>query len=149
VDNDFSVDLAEIASTIRTHDVIVVRFISVGDRLLLDFRSDGIEGPLVRLVGPVKDVQQRYRELRTMRPRFGDPEKMVSVFWPRFAGSLEATGVWGVVLDRAAASGHPGAVAEAESALTALLARERAHQRAAIAGADGFRTLWSASPAKR
>jgi hypothetical protein len=149
VDNDFNVDLAEIASTVRAHEVVIIRFITIGERLLLDFRSSDIDGPLVKLVEPVRSVQERYRHLRLMRPRFSDPAKIVSVFWPRFARSLEETGLWQEILARVVDSGHPDAVRDAERELSVVLERERAHQRDAVAGSDRFRTLWSASPAKR
>jgi hypothetical protein len=149
VDNDFNVDLAEIAATVRAHDVVIIRFITLGERLLLDFRSSDIDGALVKLVEPVRSVQERYRHLRQIRPRFGDPAKIVSVSWPRFARSLEETGVWQEILSRVADSGHADAVRDAERELGVVLERERAHQRDAVAGSERFRTLWSASPAKR
>ncbi len=149
MDNDYNVDVAEVAATIRDHDVVIIRFISLGERLLLDFRSSDIDGPMVKLVDPVRSVQERYRHLRKLRPRFGDPEKIVSVFWPRFARSLDETGVWAEVIRRVVDSGHPDAVRDAEQQLSEVLQKERAHQRDAVAGSDRFRTLWSASPAKR
>lgn len=149
MDNDFNVDLAEIASTVRTHDVVVVRFITVGQRLLLDFRSSEIDGPLVRMVEPVRSVQDRYKNLRQLRPRFGDPEKIVAVFWPRFARSLEETGVWREVTARIIETGHPESVREAAEVLTELIELEREQQRSAVRGGEQFKTLWSASPAPR
>ena len=69
MDNDYSVDLGDIVSTIRTHDVLVMRFVAAGERLLLDFRATEIDGPLVKVVQPVKSVEERYRELKQIRPR--------------------------------------------------------------------------------
>jgi hypothetical protein len=149
VDNDFNVDLVEITSTVRSHDVVIIRFITLGQRLLLDFRATEIDGPQVKLVEPVKSVQERYRHLRLLRPRFNDPEKIVSVFWPRFARSLEETGVWREVIERVVDSGHSESIREAEAALAEIIRVERGHQRDAVAGSNGFKTLWSASPAKR
>lgn len=149
MDNDYNVDVAEVASTIRSHDVVIIRFITLGERLLLDFRSSDIDGPLVKLVEPVRSVQERYRHLRKMRPRFTDPDKIVSVFWPRFARSLGETGVWAEVVRRVVESGHADSVRDAERELEEMLKKERAHQLDAVAGSDRFRTLWSASPAKR
>lgn len=148
MDNDFSIDLADIASTVRTSEVITVRFVAVGQRLLLDFRTTELDGPLVRVVEPVKSVEERYRSLKRMRPRFGAPEKIVAVWWPRFASSLRPTGVWEAVMERVSETGHVGAVRKAEEALDELVELERTQQRSAITGA-GFRTLWSASPAPR
>ncbi len=149
VDNDFNIDLSEIASTIRSHDVVVLRFVTVGQRLLLDFRCSDIDGPAVRLVEPVKSVQERYASLRKIRPRFRDPEKIVMVYWPRFTRSLGETEAWREVNARLVEAGHPESVREAEQALAEVIAAEDAHQREAVRGGEGFKTLWDASPAKR
>ena len=116
---------------------------------MLDFRASDIDGPLVKLVEPVRSVQERYRHLHKLRPRFDDPDKIVSVFWPRFAGSLRDAGLWSEIAARVAESGHADAVRDAEAELGRLVAQERAHQIDAINGTGRFRTLWSASPAKR
>lgn len=148
MDNDYSVDLAEIASTIRTNDVIAIRFVTVGQRLLLDFRTTDIDGPMVRVVDPVKSVEERYRSLKQLRPRFALPDRIVSVWWPKFTTSLADSGVWDEVMRRVSDGGHVEAVRLADEALAELIARERALQRDAISGV-GFRTLWSASPSRR
>ncbi|MEO8541105.1 MAG: hypothetical protein ABI577_15290 [bacterium] len=149
MDNDYNVDMEEIASTIRGHDVVVLRFVTVGQRLLLDFRCSDIDGPAVRLVDPVKSVQERYANLRKIRPRFRDPEKIVMVYWPRFTRSLGETDAWREVNARIVDSGHAESVREAEEALRELVRLENEHQRAAVLGAEGFKTLWSRSPAPR
>ena len=149
MDNDYSVDLGDIVSTIRSHDVLVVRFVAAGQRLLLDFRATELDGPLVKVVQPVRSVEERYRELRQIRPRLDLPEKIVAIWWPRFITSLRTTGVWDEVMRRVSDSGHADAVRRAEDALNELIAVEVAHQRAAITG-EGFKTLWSAArPAAR
>jgi len=147
MDNDFSVDLVDIAATIRSSEVITIRFIAVGQRLLLDFRCTEIDGPMVRVVAPVKSVEERYRELRQMRPRFGPPEKIEAIWWPRFAKSLDTTGVWSAVMERVSESGHVDAVRQAEDALAEIVALEHRQQIDAVRG-TGFRTLWTASSKK-
>jgi hypothetical protein len=148
VDNDYNIDLGEIAATIRSADVITMRFVTVGQRLLVDFRTTEIDGPMLKLVEPAKTVQQRYASLRSLRPRFAAPEKIVSIWWPRFAASLATTGAWDDVLERVAESGHPEAVREAAEVLAELIEMEREQQRGSITG-EGFRTLWSASAKRR
>jgi hypothetical protein len=148
VDNDFSVDLRDISATIASSDVLVLRFVAVGQRLLLDFRVTELDGPLVRVVDPVKSVEERYRELRRLRPRLNNPEKIVAIWWPRFVVSLSSTGVWDEVMRRVADSGFTESVRRADETLGELVALEQAQHRAAITG-DGFKTLWSRSPAKR
>jgi hypothetical protein len=148
VDNDYSIDLDEIAATIRTAEVMTMRFVTVGQRLLMDFRATEIDGPMLKLVDPAKSVQQRYASLRQLRPRFEPPEKIVSIWWPRFASSLATTGIWDDVLERVSASGHADAVRGAAESLAALIEMEREQQRHSITG-EGFRTLWSASAKRR
>ncbi|MCC7365927.1 MAG: hypothetical protein IT303_16295 [Dehalococcoidia bacterium] len=147
MDNDFSIDLIDIASTIRSSDVITLRFVAVGQRLLLDFRTTELDGPMVRVVDPVKSIDERYRSLQRMRPRFSKPEKIVAVWWPRFASSLRTTGIWDEVMTRVSEMGYPDAVRKAEEAIAELIELERRQQREAITGI-GFRTLWSAPAAR-
>jgi hypothetical protein len=147
MDNDFSVDLADIAATIKSSEVITIRFIAVGQRLLLDFRCTEIDGPMVRVVSPVKSVEERYRELRKTRPRFAPPEKIEAIWWPRFAKSLDTTGIWRAVMERVSESGHVDAVRQAEEALAEIVQLEHRQQIDAVRG-TGFRTLWAASSKK-
>ncbi|HET7737674.1 MAG TPA: hypothetical protein VFK32_03785 [Tepidiformaceae bacterium] len=144
MDNDYSADLDEILSTLQTAEVVSVRFVVLGERLLLDFRTSDVDGPLVKVVPRVRSVQERYESLRKMRPRFDDPPRIISIFWPKFASSLESSGVKDAVLERVSESGHPDAVRRAAIAFEELVALERARQMDAVQG-EGFRTLWSAS----
>jgi len=148
MDNDFNIDLVDIVASLQSAEVATLRFVAVGHRLILDFRTSDIDGPLVKVVEPVKSIEERYRTLARMRPRFAPPEKITSVWWPRFAASLRSTGVWNEVMARITDAGHPEAVRRAEAALDELIALEASQQKDAIVG-SGFRTLWSASPAPR
>ncbi|MGI8925420.1 MAG: hypothetical protein ACR2HN_02090 [Tepidiformaceae bacterium] len=148
MDNDFTMDLADIGVTVQTGEVVAIRFVSVGHRLLLDFRCSEIDGPLVKVVEPVKSIEERYRSLQGLRPRFKPPEKIMAVWWPRFTTSLKTTGIWDQIMQRVSDSGYVEAVRRAEEALAELIALEREQQRGAVTG-EGFRTLWSASPTLR
>lgn len=144
MDNDFSGDLDDIMSTVQTSEVITIRFVVVGERLFLDFRSSELDGPLVKVVPRVRSVQERFDWLRRVRPRFDDPARVVSLLWPKFAASLGSSGLRDAVLERVSESGHPEAVRQAAIAFEEIVALERARQVDAIQG-EGFRTLWSAS----
>lgn len=148
MDNDFDIDLVDIAASLASAEVATLRFVAVGHRLILDFRTSDIDGPMVKVVEPVKSVEERYRTLARWRPRFAAPEKITSVWWPRFAASLRTAAVWEKVMERISDSGHPDAVRRAEAALDELIALEAEQQKNAIVG-TGFRTLWSASPTPR
>lgn len=145
MDNDFSVDLAEVASTIGSADVVVVRFMTAPKRLLLDFRTSEVDGPYVGVVEPVRSVKERYKDLRRLRPRFELPERIHVIWWPRYIESLRSTGIWDRLQQRIASTGHVPEAAGADKALAELLSLEAGLARDAIKG-DGFRTLWSATP---
>ncbi len=149
MDNDFTGDIDDIIATLRTHDVVIARFITLHRRLLFDFRSTPLDPPLVQVVDPVPSVEARCRYLRRVRPRLEAPTSIVSVSWPRFAASFAATDAWAAARARIAAAPHPGALAAADAALAELVALERACQHEAIRGSRAFRTLWSASPSPR
>lgn len=141
VDNDYSVDIDEIATTIQTSEVVIVRFVTIGERLLLDFRSTAFEGPMVRVVQAARSASERYASLKRLRPRFGVPERIVAVWWPRFVPSLRSTGLWEGIRLRVAEAERPECIEEAEAALRELIALERRNVRNAVLG-PGFRTMW-------
>jgi hypothetical protein len=148
VDNDYSIDLDDIVSTLSGSDVVVMRFVALGQRLLLDFRATELEGPMVRVVAPVKSVQDRYKELKVIRPRFPTPERITAVLWPRFARSLRDSPAWTEVLARISDTGHADSVRAAKDALEQIIALEHRTECEAVRG-EGFRTLWSASARRR
>ena len=124
-----------------------MRFVTIGQRLLFDFRASGIDGPLVRVVDPVTSVEQRYKDLQRLRPRFALPERIVAIWWPRFARSLRESPAWLEVMTRISDLGYPEAVRTAEAAIEELATLERKAEVDAVRG-EGYRTLWSA-PARR
>lgn len=146
MDNDHSVDLEAVAEAIRTHEVLTFRFSTVGKRLLADLRTTALEGPLLRTVDPAGSARERYASLKRLRPRFPNPEQIVSIWWPRSIGAFERNGVWEKLLTRVRESGQDAESADAVFA--ELLALEREHKRDAIRG-EGFETLWSRSPSRR
>ena len=148
MDNDFSIDISEIASSVATSELVVLRFVTISERLLLDFRCNELDGPLIKLVPPVNSVQERYESLRRMRPRFARPEKIVVIWWPRFARSLQHSAVWNAVMERVSDAGFVEAVRAAEATVQELVQLERTIERNAITG-EGFKTLWSASARMR
>lgn len=148
MDNDFRGDDAELARTISTHEVVAVRFVTVGRRLLLDFRSTDLDGPLIKVVPAVRSARERYESLRTLRPRFELPGRIVAAAWPGYVRSLGMSAAWGAVAQRIEESGHPAVIEQAERALAELEQSERETHMNAIRG-DGFRTLWSTSARQR
>lgn len=141
MDNDFQVVLEEIRELIHHQDVVMFRFVSVPKRLLLDGRFSERDGPLIKLVERASSSQERFRELKRLRPRFTLPDRLTVVAWPKLIETFVAMGVWGEIEGRVAASGHRGAMHDAAVALQQLRSLERAELQNAIRG-DGYRSYW-------
>src|SRR6476620_7121754 len=107
MDNPGQINLAEIVRAISTADVMIFRFSIIEQRLLFDARSNGQEGPLLRLVPRVNNSQERFRTLRQLRPAFPSVEHIIAFRWDKFVSSLKTDGIWDAVEDRARQSGVP------------------------------------------
>lgn len=142
MENDFGLDLPEIMKVIDTAEVLVVRFSIVDKRLLVDSRCNQEEGPLIKLVPRVTSVEERFRYLKQVRPRFPLPERIMTFMWPRHVEVLQTSGIWQHIVDKLAALGHAGTVEECEAVYRDLLAEEKAQVLAAIRGEGGYHSLW-------
>ena len=70
MDNDFLLDDEAIKKTINEAEVVTFRFVIVGERLLIDNRASEVDPPLVKLVPRATSVEDRFRSLKRLRPRF-------------------------------------------------------------------------------
>jgi hypothetical protein len=141
MDNDYGIDLDEVKRVIGMADVMMLRFVIVPQRLLLDARFSELDGPMLKIVPRVNGARERFRELRRLRPRFALPDRITAVAWPRRVASLESTGVWAAVEARLAASGFPDATKQAVEILDELKRLERTEIQNAIRG-EGYHTSW-------
>ena len=141
MDSDFGLNLPEILEIIDHSEVMIVRFAILEKRLLVDARSDGVEGPLIQTVSRVRSVEERFRNLREIRPRFPLPDKIMSFFWPRFIRSLETTGIWKRIEKRLVEQGYQNTSEACRTAFQELLQTEEHELMAAIKG-EGYQTLW-------
>lgn len=143
MDNEYNVDFEAILRTVRTADVLVFRFITVPQRLLIDNRSSEVDAPLVKLVPKAANAEERFKSLKMLRPRFKLPEKISAIWWPRYIKTMRETGLADEITRRIAEAGFPAAARECEEVLDELARMERAEVAKAIGG-DGYRTLWPA-----
>ena len=146
MENDFGLDLEGIIKVIDAAEVIIVRFQVIEPRLLIDTRSHDLDGPMICLVPRAGSVEERFRSLKRMRPRFALPERIMSFHWPRHIATLESAGVWSRIYGRLAASGSREALERCDAALRELKALEREQTMIAIRGGDGFETIWQSGP---
>jgi hypothetical protein len=141
MDNDFFLDYDEILSTVRKADVVTFRFVIVNQRLLIDNRSSEIDPPLVKLVPRATSVEERFRSLKQLRPRFHLPDKISAIWWPKMVETMVSRGVWQAIVQRIEDAGFKEAACEAQTVLTELRALERLEVRNAIMS-EGYQALW-------
>jgi len=139
VEDEFGVDLSEVLNVINTAEVFVVMFLLFERRLLVDTRTAAGEAPLIRVVDRVRNSDERFRELRRLRPRFAAPERIVAFQWPRSMRTFVESGAWEAISNRVQSLGA------SESTCLAVLAElqleERNESIRAVRGEEPYRTM--------
>lgn len=142
MEHEYGADLREIFQVIDSAEVLVVRFAVIEKRLLLDARTGAGEGPLIQLVPPVGSAEERFRHLKALRPSLPLPERIYTFMWPRQVEGLQASGVWGRMVERLVRAGGPAMEERCRAVLQELAVAERAQMVAAVRGGPGFKSLW-------
>ena len=142
---DFGIDLDEVRRVIDGADVLVVRLSITDRRLLVDARTNEEFGPMIKVVEPVNSAQERFRNVKILRPRFRVPQSIMTFHWPRHARALAESGIWDHVARRIVALGWPETSAQCDEAYRELLVSERRVEIEAIQGSERFQTLWPAT----
>ena len=141
--DDYGVDLDEILRVIDRAAVLIVRFEVLEPRLLVDFRADPPDTPIIQLVDRVNSAEERFRHLKSLRPKLPLPERILSFPWPRAVRAFDESGIWEKITERLISLGaDPDHI---QSIQQQLLDGERAVTIAAITGGEGFRTIWERS----
>ena len=141
MDNDYGLNIFEIIRTINSADVMTFRFLIVSQRLLIDMRTTDLDGPLLTLVPRATSVEERFRSVKQLRPRFETPENIISIWWPRYARGLASSGIWDALMHRIVESGFPQVAERAADVLKEVCTLERAEVQNAISG-KGYYTVW-------
>jgi hypothetical protein len=141
MDNDFVIDLDAILDAIDNADVITIRFLIVPQRLLIDARHSDREGPLVKVVPRASSLEERFKTIKKLRPRFRLPDKISAVWWPKRVEGLVSAGIWERIVKRVNDAGFPDATDECQRVLRDLVCAERTEIHNAVAGA-GYQSLW-------
>ena len=142
MDGDFRIDMGELLRNVDTAEVISIYFSVLRKTILIDARFTPEEPPMVKLVPMASSIEERFRMLRRLRPRFPRPKTVAAVPWPKYAQSLVDLGVWPRVLERFVYSGHKEAVQACNTVLEEVYRLEREELSAVIHG-DNYHTMWS------
>ena len=76
------------------------------------------------------------------------PEQITVVGWPRYIQVMKDVGLWRRIEERLVREAGPEAVREAEQAFDTVRHAERAEVAAAIAGGEGYESLWERSASR-
>src|SRR3989337_1037735 len=106
MDTDYAIDLGAVFEVIDNAEVIICRFVTVPQRLLFDARHTDVEGPFLRTVPRAISLEERFKALKQLRPRFKIPERISAIWWPKYMHSLRDSGVWERLLGRLAPGGY-------------------------------------------
>jgi hypothetical protein len=139
VEDDLGVDLSEVLDVINTSEVFVVMFQLFERRLLVDTRTTNGETPLIRVVERVRSSDERFRELRRLRPRFAPPERIIAFQWPRSVRTLQESGVWEAIQNRLRGLGTSESTCLA--VLSELQFEEHSEEMRAVRGDEPYRTM--------
>ena len=144
MDSDFRIDIGEVCRAIDLGEIIALYFPLLRKTLLMDTRTNPIDGQMIKVVPMASSPEERFRELVRMRPRFPKPESISIVPWPKYVHSLAGTGVWDRIVRRFLEIGSPQIVRDCEACLQELYDVEREEIRRAITG-DNYETMWDAA----
>jgi hypothetical protein len=141
--DDYGIDMNEVGRVIDTADVLVIRFAIVDKRLLVDARTnDKGDGPLIAVVDKAGSVEERFKELKKMRPRFPLPEKIMSFTWPRHIDTFRNSGLAERIEARLVQAGGEAMAESVRGAIDQLASEEKAEVLSAIRGDERYQTIW-------
>jgi hypothetical protein len=143
MDSDFQIDISEVNRAIDAGELIALYFPLLRRTLLMDTRSNDLDGPLIKVVPMASSPEERFRTLRQLRPRFPRPDSITIIPWAKYVASLDRLGVWEHIVRRFAEAGDPALVRQCQTCFRELADAERTEIRRAIRG-ENYETLWPA-----
>jgi len=143
MDGDFVLDLDNVLESIETAEVFSLSFPTFNRSLVIDTRSNSVDGPLVGIELMVNSPQERIRSIRRMRSGFPRIDSLTVIPWLRYVDSLVSLGIWDRIVQRMVAAGHSDPFSTC-NALLRELRRLEGDELAAVLRGDNYHTIWSA-----
>ncbi len=141
--DDYGLDLEEVFKVIDGAEVLIVRFAILDKRLLVDARANDTEGPFIALVEKASSIEERFKSLKQLRPRFSLPDKIMSFMWHRPSmETFRSSGIWQRITDRLVLMGGDELATQCDRVFNELVREEKAEIMAAIRGSDSYQSLW-------
>lgn len=140
MDSDYRIDVSEVNKNIDVADVIAMYFPLLRKTLLMDMRTNDVDGPMIKVVPMANTPEERFQSLLKMRPRFGRPDSITIIPWPKYVQSIAEMGIWDRIVRRYA---EPQSVRDCDRCFTELVKLEGEEIRRAITG-ENYETIWGA-----
>ena len=128
MDSDFRIDIGEVQRAIDVGEITALYFPLLRKTLLMDTRTTGVDGPMIKVVPMASSPEERFRDLVRMRPRLPKPESINIVPWPKYVASLVRLEVWDHIVRRFLEASHK------PSLMVFMVQREVARRMAASPG---------------
>ena len=144
MDSDFRIDIGEVQRAIDVGDITALYFPLLRKTLLMDTRTTGVDGPMIKVVPMASSPQERFKELVRLRPRFSKPESITIIQWPKYVGSMVKLQLWDHIVRHFLEIGPPEIVRRCDECLQELSHTEQDELRRAITG-ENYETLWDAA----
>src|SRR6059036_2663231 len=138
--DDYGLDIGEVTKVINDSEVLVVRFAIVNKRLLVDSRTNDQDGPHIAVVDRAGSIEERFKALKKMRPRFPLPDKIMSFMWPRHIETFRKSGLWDKIQERLVSLGGEPMLERCAKAFEDLAHEERIEVLMAIRGGEGYQS---------
>jgi hypothetical protein len=140
-----ALDQEAMDEALQDADVIVLGFDFTDDRLLIDLRDDprGNTPPIVEIVEPLANAEERQIWLSGRRPGLRHPDELLFFVWPNSVTALERSPLIEGAAQRIEREQHVDVRGNLRDTMDDLRERERFDLIAAVRGGEGFETLWS------
>jgi hypothetical protein len=96
---------------------------------------------MIRVVPMANTPEERFQSLMKMRPRFGKPDTITIIPWPKYVASIADLGIWDHVVRRFADTGSAEMVRQCDKCFEELARLEREEVARAISG-ENYETIW-------
>ena len=142
-DSGIGIDLDSAVEAVDGADIFVLGFPFCEERLLIDLRPDEHSAPLVGMVEPVGNAQDRIEWLNSRRPGLTPPDSFLFFVWPHSTEYLDAAPILGTARERVRLEQGIDISDDLAQALVELRRLEAQHTLDAIGGGEGFETIWA------
>ena len=143
MDGDLEQDLHEVMKKIDDAEVVSLFFPTLRKAVVIDTRSNEIDGPMIRIMPMVASPQERVRSITKLRSEFPRVKNLTLIPWPRYVDSLANLGLWDRVVKRLKDTGYEEAVSTCQEVLEELRRLEKVELASVVSG-ENFHTIWSA-----